>query len=375
MTRNLAEHSPLCGLDESPIHQTIEPVRLVATTDPRFFERYWFTAHDEGGEFFLVIGFAIYPNLGTVDGYGILVHENIQTTVRAHRALGLDRTQMSVGPLQLRVVEPFTEWHLQLGDNEQQLSFDIRWRDTKRAAYQRFAYEIPGVLSTRLLHEWAGYETFGRVGGTVSIKGKTLTLNPTRVTGSRDHHWGIRNGVGGHHLAEPKGGSHVGQWIQFRDWALQGRRIFYNLGDSRTGTGRVEHVDHRLTFDTETRHLSGGVIRNFLSDGSIREISYEPVGHQIAHLRCAMYCGPDGQGTPDENIHHGMPLAEPVTGESYDLNDAAVRLRIGGFDDRLVRATCDGEAAVGILECRNPALYDMCRLGIPGFGFLASAEP
>jgi hypothetical protein len=47
-----------------------------------------------------------------------------------------------------------------------------------------------------------------------------------------------------------------------------------------------------------------------------------------------------------------------------------VRKRIAGFDDHLVLAACDGEQTIGLLECSNPVLYEMCRDRVPGFGLL-----
>jgi len=47
-----------------------------------------------------------------------------------------------------------------------------------------------------------------------------------------------------------------------------------------------------------------------------------------------------------------------------------VRQRIAGFDDHLVLARCDGEQTIGLLECSNPVLYEMCRDRVPGFGIL-----
>ena len=46
-------------------------------------------------------------------------------------------------------------------------------------------------------------------------KGRIFVLNPTQVRGSRDHHWGLRNGVGGPGHSEPmKRFSHCGQWVE-----------------------------------------------------------------------------------------------------------------------------------------------------------------
>ena len=92
-----SEHSPMSGFDEYPIHQIPEPLRILGTSDPRAYERYWFTAADLAQDVLLVIGFGFYPNLGTADAFAILVHEDTHTTVRAHRALEDDRTDIGTG--------------------------------------------------------------------------------------------------------------------------------------------------------------------------------------------------------------------------------------------------------------------------------------
>ena len=41
-----------------------------------------------------------------------------------------------------------------------------------------------------------------------------------------------------------------------------------------------------------------------------------------------------------------------------------------GFDEHFVRATCDGESTVGIIEVANPVIYEWCRDGRPGYELL-----
>jgi hypothetical protein len=373
---DLHEHAPLSGLDELPIHQSNEPLRLVAATDPRAFERYWFTAQADDGEFFIVAGIGTYPNLGTVDAYALIVTGDQHTTVRAYRPMSQHREDLSVGPLRFEVVDAFREWRLTLGDNAEAFSFDLRWRDSKRAVFRRFADPgAPGILDFRLLHNWCGYETFGRIEGTVSHQGRTIPVRAQTTRGSRDHHWGTRDGVGGMSLGharpftsykgEPVGFSHLGQWVEFKDWSIWDNRVLFNLGDSaHPGALRIEPIEQRLRFDPETRHLIGGVIVNKLPNGERREVHYEAIGRQCAYLRTAGYEGCNGLGTPNGNLHHGMRVGERVEGETYDLREAAVRMRIEGFEDLLVRATCNGETTVGILESRNPAVHAMASRGV-----------
>lgn len=367
----MSEHTPLTDLDELPIHQSAQPLRVLATSDPRAYERYWFTAHDPDQDLLLVIGFGHYPNLDTADAYAIVVHESRHTTVRAHRRLGDDRTVIGTGPIAAQVVEPFRQWRLTVADNAQDLTVDIRWYDRKRAVFHRMGIgEMATNAHGRLAPEMVGYESFGAVEGEVSIRGKRLSLNRAVASGSRDHHWGFRDGVGGIFLSPPRTRTHLGQWVEFGDWSIWDRRVLLPLGDARPGAQLLEQLDCRLGFDPETRHLRRGVITNRLADGSIKEVHYEPIGDLVAYMRCGMYFGVDS-GTPEEGYCQGTYVGENVVGgESYDLRDAATRTRIGGFEDLLVRATCEGESTVGILETRNPLLYDMCASGVPGFAFL-----
>lgn len=370
---DLKEHSPLSAMDEYPIHQFPEPLRVFSTSDPRAYERYWFSVNDDHGEVFMAMGFGLYPNLGTADAYAIFVHNNQHTTVRSHRLLGDDRTDMTFGPINAEIIEPFREWRLSLGENQQGLRFDLRWRDTKRARFQRFIGRfIPSSHDGRLQPEWAGYESFGTIEGTVEYQGKKFEIHPLRYRGSRDHHWGTRNGVGGPpHMVGAKRVSHLGQWVEFSDWSIWLHRVLYNIGDdSRPGAGKIEQIDHKLRFDPVTKALTGGIIRNRLSNGEIRDVTYDQIDNMVVYLRCGGYDGPTG-GTPEENIYHGMYVGDNVVGgEKYDLSDPKVRAHIMGFEQHLCRATCNGETVIGILECRNPIIYEYCRDGRPGYSFL-----
>jgi len=361
-------------MDEYPIHQFSEPVRVVSTTDARAYERYWFTVEDEAGEFFLVTGFGVYPNLDTVDAYVIFIRDGVHTSLRMHRLLGDDRANTRFGPLRAEVIEPFREWKLVLEDNDQDLRFDLRWRDTKRAIFQRFNPFGTSNRNGRLVTaEISGYETFGRVEGTITHQGQRIAVNPAHVRGSRDHHWGIRNGVGGPGHMEPETlRSHFAQFVEFEDWSIWGIRGLYNLGDKRPGFARVVKSDNRLRFDPQTKHLVGGIVTNTFDTGEVKEVHYEQIGSLVAHLRCGMYQGPTG-GTPDGDIYHGMYVGDDVVaGRTDDLTDVRVRTELAGFEDHLCTARCDGETTVGILECRNPLLYDMCNEGLPGFSLLDS---
>ena len=359
------EQSPMSGWDEYPIHQIPAPLRVVGTSDARAYERYWFTAQDVSGKFIMIIGMGFYPNLGTVDGYVAWNQGGRHTTVRVHRYLDDDRQSISCGPLTFEVIEPFKEWRLMLTSNEHGLSVDIRFRDTKRPVFIQYPSSGPaGRHPTRT----CGYESFGRIEGQVILDGEVFNLSHSTTIGSRDHHWGERNGVGGPAFLDNRIRSgHFLQWVEFSDWSIWGIRCLLNPGDPRKGALAVTRFEHELWFDPMTNHFAGGVVTNYLENGEVKKITYEQVDDKVIYLRTGMYMGPDFTGTPDENHFHGSDVGVTTSRVSYDLSDPKIRIRLGGFEDHLVRATCDGEETVGLIEAKNPIPYEWARDGKAGY--------
>jgi len=75
-----------------------------------------------------------------------------------------------------------------------------------------------------------------------------------------------------------------------------------------------------------------------------------------------MCAGPDGCGTPGKNHYPGIYIGgDVVGGETYDLSNPDVMIRIAGSEDHVCRVTCNRETVVGLLEGRNPVLYEMCQ--------------
>ncbi|MDA0352824.1 MAG: hypothetical protein O3A10_11515 [Chloroflexi bacterium] len=353
-----AEHAPMWALTELPVHEWSPQTNLVEeTTDPRAYERYWWTAQDSTGELLVVTGFALYPNLGTVESFSIVNLRGQHTTVRAHRKLTGNRFDMRVGPIEAQLVAPFKEWHLTLDENPYGISYDLRWLDTKRSIAQ------PAMIG--------GYETFGRIEGTVRVGSEEFTLTEAAFSGSRDHHWGVRDGVGGPgHLVRPieraTATATSGQWVEFGDWSVWLHRILYNLGDPRPGTGRIIKMERELSFDPDTQLFTGGTVHNTLEGGEVKSLHFRPLGHQVAFLRCGMYGGRGG-GTPEGDIWHGMFVGENVvSGETYDVTDPAIRLKLRGGSNYHCEVTCDDEVTTGLFETHDPITYEMCRDAEPG---------
>jgi hypothetical protein len=361
------EHSPLTGLDEYLIHNHPLPVRVMWTPDSQAYERVWFTCTDRVGEIMVVCGLAFYPNLGTAEAFAIANVRGRHTTVRSHRRLGDDRMVMDLGPFSFRVVEPFRHWHLTLGDNALGLTYDLHWYDTKRPVFRLLGAGV--IVGGRSFEGVAGYDGFGRQEGTVTVGGETLAVARETHLGTRDHHWGTRDGVGGPGMYRGLQHPHSGEWVEFEEFGVWGDHLLYNLGDRRRGSGTLRKRVHRMRFEPETRLLVAGEVDLHFDSGDVRTMTFERLGNQIAFLRCAMYGGPNG-GTPDGDIWHGMDVGEQTGGETYDVNDPAVRARICGLDQHHCRVELDGEVTVGIVEPYDTLCYDVAKAGVMGFSLL-----
>ena len=72
---SFAEQFPLSPLDDYMIHQTPDPIRVMWTSDPRAYERYWMVCHDPAGEVLIATGGSFYPNLDRAEAYAIVNHQ------------------------------------------------------------------------------------------------------------------------------------------------------------------------------------------------------------------------------------------------------------------------------------------------------------
>ena len=363
-----SEHSPLSGIDEFLVHNYPHPVRVMWTTDAQAYERVWFTAQDDAGELLVVCGLAFYPNLGTAEAFAIVNLRGAHMTVRAHRLLGDNRMDMRIGPIGFEVVEPFREWRLTLDENEYGASYDIRWHDTKRAVFRNLGAGI--IAGGKPFGGVAGYDGFGEQRGWVSVGDERFELERAHYNGTRDHHWGTRDGVGGR--GRWSGWQHVlsGAFVQYPDWSAWTDHVLRNLGDSKPGSDTLRRRRHRLRFEADTNLLVAGEMDLTFRSGETKTVTFERLGNQIAFLRCGMYGGPNG-GTPDGDIWHGVYVGDDVvTAETYDANDPAVRARICGLDQHHMRFECDGQVSYGLFEAYDTLCYDTARKGEQGLSLI-----
>lgn len=346
----------LSPLDDLPIHQAPLPIRQPATSDRNFYDRYYFNCHPCSDELFLVIGQGQYPNLGVQDAFALVRRGDEHRVVRASRALGRDRLDLTVGPFAVEVIEGLQTLRCTLDAGEHGLAYDLTWEGFVPAFQEpphvdRNAHGRAFLDACRMaqLGAWSGW---------IDIGGDRVEVTPDHWWGSRDRSWGIRP------VGEPEAPGRLAdepaapfRWLyapfRFDDHAMV--LICQERGDgSRVleeavrlwPDGRVEHLgrpDHRLEWDAAGPGLFGRVERGTLCFGAV-EVHVEPV--LPVHIGVGTGYGFDGDGW-----RHGAyqgPLV--VEGRVWDLSTEEGRGAMFGIVDSVARFTCAGQVGWGLLE-------------------------
>jgi hypothetical protein len=105
-------------------------------------------------------------------------------------------------------------------------------------------------------------------------------LARAHFNGTRDHHWGTRDGVGGR--ARWSGWQHVysGAFVQYPDWCMWGEHVLRNLGDPKPGSETLRRRRHRLRFEPDTHLLLGGEVDVTFASGEEKMVTFTRAGNQ-----------------------------------------------------------------------------------------------
>ena len=175
----------LTSADDFPIHQTPEPVAF-PIGERNFYDRYFFNGYSPDEDSFFAVALGFYPQLGIVDGSFCVVHQGRQHNVRASRhADVLDRMDLSVGPLHLRVERPLQHLAVQIDHDVIQASLDFEAR-CPAIAEPRFTRRVGG----RLALDYTRLTQNGRWRGQIAVEGQPEKVDG--FLGTRDRSWGIR---------------------------------------------------------------------------------------------------------------------------------------------------------------------------------------
>lgn len=344
----------LTRFDDYPLHQTAEPIAQPSTGDRNFYDRYFFSGYTRAGDLFFAAALGVYPNRRVMDAAFSVVRGGKQWVVRASRLAPTERTETTVGPITVAVVEPLRTLRLRIADNEWGLRGDMTFAArTAPIEEPRFTHRVAGRLvmdSTRLTQ-------FGAWTGSLTVDGATIALDPAQVLGVRDRSWGIRI------VGEPEGGApgmlpqFYWLWapINFDDVCVhfdvnedgEGRRWHANGNLARVGAFGDDAIEYtktvaqRITWRTGTRRAARAAIELVPHGKPPVVIDLDPI------LTFQMR----GLGYLDPEWGHGLWKGElAVGGDVWTLAD------LDPLDPRhlhvqqLCRARMDGREGLGVLE-------------------------
>jgi hypothetical protein len=213
--------------DDYPLHQTAEPVAY-AGTDRNFYDRYFFNGYAPDGSGFFAVAFGVYPHLDVCDAHFNVIRGGTQHCLHASRKLGMERLDLTCGPIRIEIVEPLHQ--LRVIVEGEGIAADITF--TGRA----FPIEEPRFtwrVGPRTVMDYTRLTQNGHYEGWIEVDGKRETL-ASGTAGTRDRSWGVRP-VGAADPQAAGGGIRQFFW-QWTPVNLPGRSLFFHLNAHQDGT-------------------------------------------------------------------------------------------------------------------------------------------
>lgn len=181
----------LIDADETLLHQLALPFSQAGPTDHRFYDRYVFGAWDEAQDIGLLTGLGVYKNMGTTDGFLAVQHGGRQHNLRVADDWDCVQAPGSIGPLEIRVVEPYRRALITVAPNASGLECELHW-STEGGVHFEPAHRAHGAGGS---WDYCRYNQSGTISGWLKLGDRRF--DATQWWGFRDHSWGVRPGVGG----------------------------------------------------------------------------------------------------------------------------------------------------------------------------------
>lgn len=347
-------------------HQLPTTFDHVASSDPRWTERYWYTGQlVADGTMIIDMGLGCYPNRNVMDAFAGVTIGTRQYNFRASRHLRPNTLEPTVGPLRFRILEGLRRHRVSLAPNESSLSFDLEYEASLPAVEEAQSFRR---TKGRVMEDITRTVQFGRWRGWLEVDGRRHELEPSRWWGQRDHSWGVRSAMNTDATRPPADQLQNFLWCwcsyQFDDFGITlflkerapGKVMFVSGSEiRRDGTHRrlaaIEH-DIRWADDPLGQTWEHAQMRLRFVDGGTRELTIEPLPGRY-YLKAGMYGGLEGwnQGDDRGKLH----CAHDV----WNLADAQTRATARTLSDHVCRARSEGSVGSGISEYGVAAGYPL----------------
>jgi hypothetical protein len=256
----------LTPLDDSLWHQIPSAFDHVGTSDPRFYDRFWFAGFDPDGRGAFQLTMGSYSNMNVLDAAIAVVIDDEQHNLRVSRALRPD-FQTACGPISVDVREPLDSFGLVVAPGEQSVHGQVEWTSTMAPEEEEPHFRR---IRGRVSEDYRRFNQVGRCNGRLEVGGRQIDI--TDWWGCRDHSWGVRPRMG---IPEPRTGKQTSldergfmlALLFFSTTKLGGHLHVQERGDRRVyGSGilrdreapiehEVEEIDLRIGFHRNSRRF------------------------------------------------------------------------------------------------------------------------
>lgn len=352
--------------DEGLNHQIAQTFASVVHPDLSWTEKVWTTLARKDGGLQVDFGLGKYLNRGVMDAFGGISRSEEQWTVRASRELGDTADVTAVGPLRYEVLDPLTAVRVRLDENKvQPISFDLTFERILPPFFEdrHLQRDSSGF---RVISDVVRYHQAGTVTGRIHLNGQEHRVRKEEWFAFRDHSWGIRANVGIEptdirsqpFYADTRFHMHWspmvlsgpdGSLVEIQSYYLAtGDTPFYASAYINRADGSQERIirtEPELSYDRDTRMLTGGTIKFYTQSGQPVTISVEPIGESGFHLGTGLYLGFDG-------YYHGMWRGSlHIDGEYIaDCRRPEALRRVHQVRDRPVQVSDGRMRGFGIIE-------------------------
>lgn len=283
----------LTPMDDTLWHQLPTTFDHVGTSDPRFFDRYWFGCYAPDGSAAFQLTMGAYRNMNVLDAGAAAIVDGQQYNVRVSREL-----QRSAEPVcrELRVepLEPLRRLRLTVAEGPQPLTAELVWTGIEEPSEEHPHFERH---RGRIAQEYVRFSQIGVADGWIDIAGRRYDAR--NWWACRDHSWGVRRGMG---VREPITGpkanlaerGHLQAFLYFSTDDLSGKvHVQYRgedapyttgtITDRQTGTTQdVDHVDLGVDFHSDSRRFQATEMSVTLGDGTHLTLGAVPLGPSFA---------------------------------------------------------------------------------------------
>lgn len=233
----------ITALDEMLWHQLPTTMDHVGTSDPRFFDRFWFATYSPDGKAALQVTIGVYRNMNVIDGGVSLIIGDTQHNMRVSTSLDASG-EMSCGPIRVEVVRALEHLRIHLSGEQGRIVGEIDW-----FAIAAPVEEAPHFQRKRgrVVEEYCRYNQIGRASGWIEVDDVRHAIGDW--WGCRDHSWGVRPRIG---IREPKTGitpkladqGFTMAFLFFSTEKVAGTLLFMQReGETAYTSGALEHLE------------------------------------------------------------------------------------------------------------------------------------